>query len=116
MGGCEGLFRLAKAVFPHMVTRGSGTLLVTSATAAMRGNRGQHSHSSAMGARRNLCQSLNHEFTHKGVHVCHIIVDGRVDAPDTLGKMLGSEVFEKMRAEPETAFLNLELLRRPSFT
>ena len=33
------------------------------------------------------------------VHVCHIIVDGRVDAPDTLGKMLGSEVFEKMRAK-----------------
>ena len=41
--GCFGLFRLAHAVTPLMVARGSGTILVTSATAAVRGNAGQHS-------------------------------------------------------------------------
>ena len=37
-----GLFRLASALFPHMQARGKGTLLVTAATAAVRGNAGQH--------------------------------------------------------------------------
>jgi NADP-dependent 3-hydroxy acid dehydrogenase YdfG len=80
-----------------MVERGKGTILVTSATAAMRGNKTQHSHAAAMGARRMLCQSLNAEFSSKGIHVAHIVVDGAVDAPDTLGKILGPELYQKMR-------------------
>ena len=58
-----GLFRAAKILCPLMVERGKGTFLVTSATAAMRGNRNQHSHAAAMAARRMLCQSLNAEFS-----------------------------------------------------
>jgi hypothetical protein len=89
--GTFGLFRLAAAVCPLMEARGKGTILVTSSTAAMRGNGGQHSHAAAMGGRRMLCQSLNAEFASKGIHVVHIVIDGAVDAPDTLGKMLGPE-------------------------
>ena len=33
----------------------------------------------------------------KGVHEAHIIVDGAVDAPDTLGKMLGPEMYQQLR-------------------
>ncbi len=94
---CFGLFRLAKAVVPLMEARGGGTILVTSATAAVRGNAGQHSHAAAMGGRRMLCQTLNAEYASRGIHVAHILVDGAVDAPDTLGKMLGPELFEKLR-------------------
>lgn len=93
-----GLFRTAATVCPLMEARGKGTILVTSATAAMRGNEGQHSHAAAMGGRRLLCQSLNAQFAKKGIHVAHILVDGAVDAPDTLGKMLGAEQFAKLRA------------------
>lgn len=92
-----GLFRLAQVLFPYLEQRGSGTLLVTSATAAMRGNAGQHSHAAAMGGRRMLCQSLNAQFASKGIHVAHIVIDGAVDAPDTLGKLLGPERFEALR-------------------
>jgi NAD(P)-dependent dehydrogenase (short-subunit alcohol dehydrogenase family) len=92
-----GLFRLASAVCPLMEERGKGTILVTSATAAVRGNGGQHSHAAAMGGRRMLCQTLNAEFAIKGIHVAHIIIDGAVDAPDTLGKMLGPERFQQLR-------------------
>ena len=95
--GTFGLFRLASAVCPSMEERGKGTILVTSATAAMRGNAGQHSHAAAMGGRRLLCQSLNAEFAPKGIHVAHIIIDGAVDAPDTLGKMLGPDRFQQLR-------------------
>ncbi len=94
---CMGLFRLAKALVPLMVRRGSGTLLVTSATAAVRGNAGQHSHAAAMGGRRMLCQTLNAEYASAGIHVVHILIDGAVDAPDTLGKMLGPELYEQLR-------------------
>jgi NAD(P)-dependent dehydrogenase (short-subunit alcohol dehydrogenase family) len=92
-----GLFRVASAVCPLMEERGKGTILVTSATAAMRGNAGQHSHAAAMGGRRMLCQTLNAEFAPKGIHVAHILIDGAVDAPDTLGKMLGPERFQQLR-------------------
>ena len=92
-----GLFRVAKTLMPLMEQRGSGTLLVTSATAAMRGNKNQHSHATAMGGRRMLCQTLNAEFAPKGIHVVHIVIDGMVDAPDTLGKMLGEELFQQLR-------------------
>jgi NAD(P)-dependent dehydrogenase (short-subunit alcohol dehydrogenase family) len=95
--GTFGLFRLASAVCPAMQLRGKGTILVTSSTAAMRGNGGQHSHAAAMGGRRMLCQSLNAEFASKGIHVAHIVIDGAVDAPDTLGKMLGPERFQQLR-------------------
>ena len=90
------LFRTASAVMPRMVERGAGTLIVTSATAAMRGNAGQHSHAAAMGGRRMLCQSLNAEFAPKGIHVAHVVIDGAVDAPDTLGKMLGPERYRQL--------------------
>ena len=91
------LFRVASCVCPAMEERGKGTFLVTSATAAVRGNAGQHSHAAAMGGRRMLCQTLNAEFAPKGIHVAHVLIDGAVDAPDTLGKMLGPERFEQLR-------------------
>ena len=97
--GTLGIFRLCKTLFPFMVKRGGGTLIATSSTASVRGNRGQHSHAAAMGARRMLCQTLNDEFSIKGIHVVHAIIDGAVDAPDTLGKMLGTEAYEKLRKE-----------------
>ncbi len=92
-----GLFRTASVVCPRMAERGKGVIMVTSATAAVRGNAGQHSHAAAMGGRRMLCQTLNAEFAAKGIHVAHILIDGMVDAPDTLGKMLGAELFQQVR-------------------
>lgn len=94
---CFGLFRLAKVLLPLMEERGGGTILVTSATAAVRGNAGQHSHAAAMGGRRMLCQTLNAEYACRGIHIAHILIDGAVDAPDTLGKMLGPELFDNLR-------------------
>ena len=61
--GTFGLFRLARTLFPFMVKRKKGTLIVTSSTAAVRGNKGQHSHAAAMGGRRMLCQTLADEYS-----------------------------------------------------
>lgn len=92
------LFRVARSVLPRMAQRGEGTLLVTSATAAVRGNAGQHAHAAAMGGRRLLCQTLNAEFAAQNVHVVHVLVDGAVDAPDTLGRLLGEQAFRELRS------------------
>ena len=86
-----GLYRLAFALMPLMEKRGHGTLLVTSATSAVRGNKGQHSHAAAMGGRRMLCQTLNAEFSPKGIHIAHILIDGAVDAPDRLPQTVVGE-------------------------
>ena len=94
-----GLFRLAQVITPKMKERQTGNIIVTSATSAVRGNGGQHSHAAAMGGRRMLCQSLNAEFSKDGIHVAHVIIDGAVDAPDTLGKMLGPDLFEKFKEQ-----------------
>lgn len=92
-----GLFRMASMLCPIMAQRGHGTILVTSSTAAVRGNSNQHAHSAAMGGRRMLCQSLNAEFAPQGIHLVHILIDSIVDAPDTVGKILGEERFQALR-------------------
>ncbi len=92
-----GLFRLATSVCPLMEKRQKGCILVTSSTASVRGNYGQHSHAASMGGRRMLCQSLNAEYAIKGIHVAHIVIDGAVDAPDTLGRMMGAEKFKEFK-------------------
>ena len=97
--GTFGVFRVAQKLFPKMAERGGGALLVTSATAAVRGNYGQASHAAAMGGRRMLCQSLNAEFASQNIHVAHILIDSAVNAPDTLGKLLGKERFEQLLEE-----------------
>ena len=94
-----GLFRLSKILFPYMVKQNKGTLIVTSSTAAVRGNKGQHSHAASMAGRRMLCQTLNDEFSSQGIHIVHALIDGAVDAPDTLGKMLGKEKYYKLRQD-----------------
>jgi NAD(P)-dependent dehydrogenase (short-subunit alcohol dehydrogenase family) len=100
--GTFGLFRLAKYLLPRMAARSGGSLLVTSSTAAMRGDMGQASHAAAMGGRQRLCQALHAEYARHNVHIAHIVIDSPVDSPDTLGKLLGDEHFDKLRQDFQT--------------
>ena len=50
-----------------------------------------------MGGRRLLCQSLHAEFSPQGIHIAHVIIDGIVDSPDTVGKMLGEKKFDELK-------------------
>ena len=59
------------------------TLLVTGATASVRGSANFSTFAAAMFGRRGLAQSLAREFGPKGVHVAHAVIDGVIDIPRT---------------------------------
>ncbi|MEM6985786.1 MAG: SDR family NAD(P)-dependent oxidoreductase [Pseudomonadota bacterium] len=72
---------LAHAVLPSMVDNGGGTLIVSGATASLRGGQRFAAFASAKAGLRALTQSLAREYGPKGVHVAHVILDGIVDTP-----------------------------------
>ncbi len=78
---CAGAFYAAQQVLPAMVEAGRGTVLLTGATAALRG--GARFSALAVGkfGLRALAQSMAREFGPQGIHVAHAIIDGQIDTP-----------------------------------
>lgn len=70
---------LAHAVLPPMVAAGGGTFIVSGATASLRGGRKFAAFASAKAALRAVTQSLAREYSEKGIHVAHTILDGILD-------------------------------------
>jgi len=88
-----GGFLVAQQAARLMVARGSGAILLTGASASVKGY--PNSSSFAMGkfALRGLSQSLARELQPQGVHVAHFVIDGGIrsarytepaDKPDSL--------------------------------
>ncbi len=88
-----GGFLVAQQAARYMVARGSGAILLTGASASVKGY--PNSAAFAMGkfALRGLAQSMARELSPKGVHVAHFVIDGAIrgagrqdpaDAPDSL--------------------------------
>jgi NAD(P)-dependent dehydrogenase (short-subunit alcohol dehydrogenase family) len=84
-----GGFLVTQQAAKRMVPRGRGAILLTGATASVKGF--AHSAAFAMGkfALRGLAQSAARELGPKGIHVVHFIIDGAVRAaqhPDPADK------------------------------
>ena len=62
-----------------MKPRGRGAILVTGATASLRGASGFSAFAGAKHALRALAQSAARELGPQGVHVAHVVIDGAVD-------------------------------------
>ena len=75
---CYGGYLVCNAVVPAMVERGSGTILLTGASASVKGY--AHSAPFAMGkfGLRGLAQSLAREFQPQGLHIAHFVIDGGI--------------------------------------
>jgi NAD(P)-dependent dehydrogenase (short-subunit alcohol dehydrogenase family) len=82
-----GLMVAGQAVAPDMIRRGGGAIVVTGATASLRGAAGTAAFASATAGQRALAQSMATHLGPKGVHVGHGIVDGVVDLPTTRARM-----------------------------
>ena len=76
-----GAFLVAQQAARRMLPRGAGTILLTGASAGVKGF--PQSAPFAMGkfALRGLAQSLARELHPQGVHVAHIVVDGGIRHP-----------------------------------
>ncbi len=73
-----GGFLVAQQAARHMAARGSGAILLTGASASVKGY--PNSSAFAMGkfALRGLAQSMARELSPKGVHVAHFVIDGGI--------------------------------------
>ena len=80
---CLGAMVVVSLVLPNMIAAGSGTIILTGATAGLRGNARFAAFASAKFALRGLAQSLAREYGPSGIHVSHAVLDGLVDEPQT---------------------------------
>lgn len=78
-----GLFLAARAVTASMTARKSGSIVVTGATASMRGTATAAAFAPAKTAQRALAQSMARHLGSQGIHVAHIVIDGIVGGPET---------------------------------
>jgi NAD(P)-dependent dehydrogenase (short-subunit alcohol dehydrogenase family) len=78
---CLGAFLSVQKVLPDMISRGKGTVLLTGATASLRGAAGFSCLAVGKFGLRALAQSLAREVGPLGVHVAHVVVDGQIDTP-----------------------------------
>jgi NAD(P)-dependent dehydrogenase (short-subunit alcohol dehydrogenase family) len=78
MGALAG-FLVGREAARAMLPRGRGTILITGATAGLRGSAGFCAFAGAKHALRALAQSMARELGPKGIHVAHVIIDGAID-------------------------------------
>lgn len=88
---CAGAFYAARQVLPAMVEAGRGTVLLTGATAALRGSARFSALAVGKFGLRALAQSMAREFGPQGIHVAHVVVDGQIDTPRVRERSPGRE-------------------------
>ena len=76
-----GAFAAAKSVLPAMRDRGHGSLLFSSATAALRGSASHPLYAIGKFGLRALSQSLAKAYSKDGVHIVHVRLDCGLDMP-----------------------------------
>ena len=75
------LFHLARRLTPAMVERGTGALIGTGNTAALRGRAQFAGFAPTKAAQRILAESIARDLGPKGVHVAYIVIDAVIDVP-----------------------------------
>jgi NADP-dependent 3-hydroxy acid dehydrogenase YdfG len=76
-----GLLYLARRVAPAMAERGSGAIIVTGNTSALRGRPNFAGFAPTKAAQRILAEAIARELGPKGVHVAYVVIDAVIDSP-----------------------------------
>jgi NAD(P)-dependent dehydrogenase (short-subunit alcohol dehydrogenase family) len=106
-------FLVGQAAARRMVPRGSGTILFTGATASLRGGANFANLASPKFALRAVAQSMARELGPRGIHVAHIIIDGRIGEDDDGSNPSDSRLAAEMIAE---AYLGLHRQHRSAWS
>jgi NAD(P)-dependent dehydrogenase (short-subunit alcohol dehydrogenase family) len=117
-----GAFLVAQQAARLMVPRGRGAILLTGATAGVKGFANSAAFAMGKFALRGLAQSAARELGPKGVHVAHFVIDGGVraahrpesaDRPDSLlDPDAIAQTYVDVLRQPRTAW-SLEVELRP---
>ncbi|HUJ75074.1 MAG TPA: SDR family NAD(P)-dependent oxidoreductase [bacterium] len=123
---CLGALLCAQQVLPAMLAAHAGTVLLTGATASLRGSAGFASLAVGKFGLRALAQSMARELGPQGIHVAHVVVDGVINTPRTRSFMPASrgdetflapeaiaETYWQLHAQPRSSW-TLELDVRPN--
>ena len=118
---CSGALFSAQQVLPDMIARKSGTILLTGATASLRGSARFAALATGKFALRALAQSMAREFSPQGIHVAHVVIDGQIntprgpkrDAATMLSPDAIAETYWQLHTQHPTAW-TLEIDLRPS--
>lgn len=89
-----GGFLNCRAAAQRMLLRGHGMILITGATASLRGGKGFSAFASGKFALRALAQSMARELGPEGIHVAHINIDGMIGASDDGSKLDPDDIAE----------------------
>ena len=73
-----GAFLCAHTLAGPMIDHGRGAMIFVGATASIRGGARSHAFASSKHALRGLASSLARELAPRGVHVAHVVLDGKV--------------------------------------
>jgi NAD(P)-dependent dehydrogenase (short-subunit alcohol dehydrogenase family) len=93
MVGAFGGFLVAQQAAKRMLPRGSGSILLTGASASVKGFANSSAFAMAKFSLRGLAQSMARELAPAGIHVAHFVIDGGIrsatrlvpaDKPDSL--------------------------------
>ena len=77
--GTLGGFLFSREALRLLLESGGGSLLLTGATASLRGRPPFAAFAAAKAGLRSLSQSFAREFGPQGVHVAHVVIDGGID-------------------------------------
>ena len=76
-----GLLYLARELAPDMIKAGSGTILVTGNTSAIRGKANFAGFAPTKAAQRILSESMARDLGPRGIHVAYVLIDAVIDVP-----------------------------------
>ncbi len=97
---CAGAFYAAQSVLPAMLERGRGTVILTGATAALRGSARFSALAVGKFGLRALAQSMAREFGPQGIHVAHVVIDGQINT-QRVREMSGGDREEHTMLSPD---------------
>jgi len=91
-----GLLYLAREVAPDMIKAGSGAILVTGNTSAIRGKANFAGFAPTKAAQRILAESIARDLGPRGIHVAYVLIDAVIDVP---------RMRERLREAPDEFFI-----------
>lgn len=118
LASAYGGFLVCQAAAKRMLPHGSGNILMTGASASVKGY--PQSAVFAMGkfALRGLAQSMARELAPKGIHVSHFVIDGGVRNPAT-GRVEGRDTAADSYLDPDAiaqSYLHVVQQHRSAWT